>query len=997
MKASRHTRVLSAVLALSGLVGSSALAQEATPPAPTEPPTQEATQQEPAQPPAANAPGATQPEAPAEPAAQPRRSKRAQQRQDTVPEGTEFVEEMNITGTRIPRKELTTAAPVTVLTREVIEQTGRATVGEILQSLPEQSNAINTQFNNGGDGSTRVNLRGLGAGRTLVLLNGRRHVAGGTGADATVDLSTIPVSAIQRIEVLKDGGSAVYGSDAISGVVNIITRKDYVGTEATAFTGLSSRGDGLLYDLGLTTGVASERGNILISGGYYTQRPAMAGDRPFSKYDKYYDWNSRAVYTLGSSSIPNGVIRKGGAPAGSGNDRWNSLPAGSAYTYDPATGNFRVYNGTGVTDAGGDQYNYQPENYLVTPQERAHLYLTGNINLGAHVDAFIEGSLTNRQSSQMLAPEPLFTISEGVTVTADNVYNPFGRPFTDIRRRLVEFGNRRTSQDLTTYRIVTGLTGYVPESASFLKGWQWETSFNFGRTQGVDVKQGNLQRSRLAAAVGPSFYDEQGVARCGVPGAPIEGCVPLNLFGGAGTISKDMVDYLTYVGTARGFNQQASLLATAGGSLFSLSPSTRPVGLALGYEYRRELGANLPDPLTAKGDTTGNKGEPTAGGFYVNELFGELSVPVLARSVLGATGDEAGEDLLELTAAARAFRYSTFGNGATYKVGARVSPYRDVTLRGTWSTAFRAPTIGNLYSGAADSFEDVVDPCVANPSLPNCPGPVDDDRSQLLARLGGNPDLQPETAKIFTVGLVLTPRWVEDLSFTVDYYNIDIRNSITNVTADVILSSCHTSDPSRTPQYCERITRAEDGTILSIADPLSNVGGDRTSGVDFAVRYSPETPYGRIGLSADLTYLGFFDRELPSGDVIHGRNNYDLGGVYADWKGIAGVSWALDPFNAGVTVRYINGYQECANNTCNVAAGSDIKPISRDVEAYATVDLTLGYKLNTGAGTTTLSGGVNNVLDRAPARLYNGFLAGSDAATYDYMGRYFYVRLAHNF
>src|SRR3954468_21411944 len=188
----------------------------------------------------------------------------------------EYAEEMVVTGSSIPRVELTTAAPVTVLNRTQIESSGRPSIGDILQSIPEQSNAINTQFNNGGDGSTRINLRGLGTPRTLVLVNGRRFVAGGTGADASVDLNSIPTAAIQRIEILKDGASAVYGSDAISGVVNIITRKDFSGTEISAFSGVSNYGDGVLVDLGATTGQVTERGNILFSGGFIKQQPVWS-------------------------------------------------------------------------------------------------------------------------------------------------------------------------------------------------------------------------------------------------------------------------------------------------------------------------------------------------------------------------------------------------------------------------------------------------------------------------------------------------------------------------------------------------------------------------------------------------------------------------------------------------------------------------------------------------------------------------------------------------
>jgi outer membrane receptor protein involved in Fe transport len=926
----------------------------------------------------------------------------------------EYIEEIVVTGSRIPRKELTTAAPVTVLDKEQLERTGRTSIGEILQNIPEQSNATNTSVNNGGSGATRVNLRGLGSERTLVLLNGRRHVAGGTGADASVDLNSIPSAAIQRIEILKDGGSAVYGSDAISGVVNIITRKDYSGTEARLYTGISDKGDGLLYDLSLTTGQSTERGNILFSAGYYTQNDVFAGDRDFSKYDQFYDFNERQIYTLGSVTIPEGSLTPRAGDGGGGNQTWLDLrakyPTAPTFIRDRNTGEWRPFNGVGVTDAGGDLYNYQPANYLVTPQQRAHLYSTGGVRLGNSARAFFEASYTNRQSAQKLAAEPLGTRGEAVTVSAQNVYNPFGRNFTDMRRRLIEFGNRDYEQDLTTFRIVTGLEGKLTEDAGPLNGFGWDIAFNYGRTQGIETKQGLLQRSLLRNAVGPSFIDPTtGVATCGTPAAPIDGCVPLNLFGGEGSITKEMAEYLSYRGTARGFNQQQSISANIGGELFKLSEKANPAGIAVGYEHRREAGANIPDPLTAKGDTTGNKGEATEGRFYVNEAYAELSVPVM-----GVTDDATGEnrDLLEFTGAARVFSYNTFGSDFTYKFGTRISPIRDLTARATYSTAFRAPSVAELYSGSFDGFPRATDPCSAAKQGDSRPQgtPVDtvcdsqgvpddmyDPRVQQLAIGGGNPDLKPETAKILTVGIVLEPQMaaLKDVTATVDYFNIAVDEAIAAVGTDTILNSCYPSSGG-SPQYCERISRFPTGEIDRILDPQSNVGGDKTSGLDFNVRYQPQTSFGRVGVSLDATYLANFDRRLASGNIVKAKGTYDLG-VYTDWKAILGLNWANGPLAAGANIRWINGFKECQENSCTVQEEGAVEPPSRQVSDYYSTDVNVAYDWEMKAGTATAQLGVNNLFDAKPAYVANGFTAGSDPTAYDYMGRYMYLRLSYNY
>jgi len=998
----KKNTILAAAVVVNGAWGV-AVAQEAAAPAAAEqtqpapnpvqqPMTGEATQ------PGQTAPAATTPAAPA------RAAQAAPAQADAQPE--EYVEEIVVTGSRIPRKELTTAAPVTVLDKQQMERTGRTSIGEILQNIPEQSNAINTSVNNGGDGSTRVNLRGLGSGRTLVLLNGRRHVAGGTGANASVDLNSIPSAAIQRIEILKDGGSAVYGSDAIAGVVNIITRRDYSGTEARLYTGMSDKGDGQTYDLSLTTGQSTERGNILFSAGYYTQRDVFAGDRTFSRFDRDYDFNSRRIRTLGSPTTPEGTIQPRAADGGGGNQAWLDLqsqyPNTSVFIRDRGTGAWRPYVGTGIPEAGGDQYNYQPANYLVTPSERAHMYATGGVRLGSSSRGFFEVSYTNRQSSQKLAAEPLGTRGEAVTVSANNVYNPFGRNFTDMRRRLLEFGNRAYAQDLTTYRIVTGLEGKFSDDFGPLNGFTWDMAFNYGRTQGIETKQGLLQRSRLRNAVGPSFIDATtGQARCGTPTAPIADCVPLDLFGGEGTITKEMAEYLSYRGTQRGLNQQQSVSANIGGELFRLTPNASSAGLALGYEHRREAGADIPDPLTAKGDTTGNKGEPTEGRFYVNEAYAELSIPVL-----GMTDAETGE----FTGAARVFSYNTFGSDFTYKFGTRISPVRDVTARATYSTAFRAPTVGDLYSGQFDGFPRVTDPCSAKTAgtqreqgtpvdavcdSQGVPDDMYDNRAQQLAINGGNPDLKPETANIFTVGVVFEPQFFKEFTATVDYFNIAVDGAITDVGADAILASCYPASGGPS-ELCERVVRFPSGDIEYLFNPLANVGGDKTSGVDFNFRYQPETSFGKVGVSLDATWLHKFDRTLAGGTIIQGRGHYDLG-VYTDWKANLGLSWASGPLSAAGNVRWINGFKECAGNACTVQNEEDPLPLSRQVKDYYATDLNVAYDWEMKAGTATAQLGVNNVFDAQPAFITEGFLGGSDPTSYDFMGRYMYVRLSYNY
>jgi outer membrane receptor protein involved in Fe transport len=942
----------------------------------------------------------------------------------------QFGETMVVTGSRIRRKDLTTPAPVTVLSREQVQASGKVSIGDFLQSLPEQGNAINTAVNNGGDGATRVALRGLGSARTLVLVNGRRWVPGGTGADSSVDLNSIPTAAIERIEVLKDGASAVYGSDAIGGVVNIITRRKFEGVDLNAFTAQTSHGDGLTYDLNATTGAGGERGNILFSAGFFKQQSIMADARRFSQFQRFFDATGAnggdgptTEYLSGSGTIPAGrvVIPAGERGVPNGNALWNSLVTASGNTTsgsfirDPtatATGGWRRYLGSTLPEVGGDGYNFQPENYLLTPQQRVSLYSAGDLNVGNFARGYFEASYVNRQSNQNLAPEPLLTDGEGLTISRNNVYNPFGRDFSadlgaGVRRRLLEFGRRVTAQDLDTFRVVGGLDGTLSDAFGPAKGWFWDVSFNYGRNAGTQLKNGNLRLPRLQDAVGPSFRDSTGVARCGTPGAPIAGCVPLDLFGGPGSITPDQVRGLTYTGTLRGLNQMFAFQVNSSGELFRLL-SDRPLGLAVGYEYRTNQGQSIPDPVTVAGETSGNKGEITSGGYFVNEGYAELSVPLLGRLPLV-------EDL-EATAAVRVSDYSTFGTNTTYKFGGRYTPVRDFTVRGTYSTAFRAPSISDLFFGIADNFASVQDPCAGaaagTPLAAQCGAAAGngDDQTQLRSQVGGNPRLQPETAKIFTVGAVFEPSFFKNFTATVDYYKIDIDKNIGVIGENVILAGCYPGAAGTPNQaYCNLISRnPASQRITNILNLNANVGSESTAGIDLALRYTlPTQSIGRFGFVIDATWLRYHDQVLANGDVIRGRGTFDLqqvgagtGGVFPTFKANAGVNWGLGGLGLGVATRFLGSYTECGDPDGNFAGGGlcyQDSTYRRQVDAYNTWDAFVSYGFKSAAGRTSLGVGVNNVFDKTPAIVYNGFTANTDPTAYDVAGRYLYFRIGQSF
>ncbi|TMA30155.1 MAG: hypothetical protein E6J88_06345 [Deltaproteobacteria bacterium] len=376
-------------------------------------------------------------------------------------------EEIIVTGTRVRRKDLNTPAPVTVLSRDQITASGRVSLGEFLQALPEQGNTVNAQVNNGNDGSIYVSLRSLGSQRTLVLVNGRRMVPGGTGANSAADLSTIPAAAIERIEVLKDGASAIYGSDAISGVVNVILRKRFNGTEVSGYAGISQKGDGQTYDVHAVSGTAGDRSSILISLGYQEQRPVYAADRDFSKTTYNYDFDAAPAGQATDSGTgcfadPNTEECVPKAQSGTGNSTTFpngrfSIPAsacanaaavgshpalaavcaasankGGGFMADAPRDQPGVGPATGYIKYPSDLYNTNAGpsalNYLITPARRIQVFSTGDVNMGSAARAFFEASYVNRSSSQVLSPMPLVNSTiptQPVTVSSDSIYNPF--------------------------------------------------------------------------------------------------------------------------------------------------------------------------------------------------------------------------------------------------------------------------------------------------------------------------------------------------------------------------------------------------------------------------------------------------------------------------------------------------------------------------------------------------------------------------------------------
>ncbi len=914
-------------------------------------------------------------------------------------EAVEVIEKIEVTGSRIKRTDMEGANPVTVIGQAEIAKMSVTNVGDLLNNLTSAAgNAANTQTNNGGDSAVRFSLRGLGEERTLILVNGRRYVAGGGGANSSVDLNTIPTSIVKRVEVLKDGASSIYGSDAIAGVVNIITRDDFDGFELKANYGQTTESDGAQTGFDLTFGASGDKGNVVVALGYNEQEDVFMGDRSFSEFEL--------------RAYEDGSTQQGGSSA----PPWNNLDGPTVGDSDtnqsrgPGYGDWRDYDGS------NDSYNYNPVNYLQTPSKRTYISLFGNYEITDGIRAFTEASYTQTRGSRLIAPEPLAPLvffGSPAPYAADNYYNMTQGPkdaegnsyvINDWRRRMLETGGRGNSRQYSTFRVVVGLDGDLQLGDNT---YSWELSYNYGKSDSQEQASGYFNLDRVADAVGPTGWLDGNGDLGGSPGdqlvcldsssAVIDGCVPLNIFGQPDTdtaVTAEMLQYVSgnYNTTDLGDNRQESIQAIISGELFDLPAGA--VGFAAGYEYRKESGSYTPDSLVLQGTTTAGSAVATDGGYSLDEFFIEATLPILANAPLAHR--------LELDVAARYSDYSTFGNNTTTKLGVRWMPVEDIMIRATVSEAFRAPGTPEMFGGAETAFPEVNDPCDGDTTPnANCIAsgvPVGGYDSggveQVPTKIGGSANwadatLTPEEADTLTVGVVWNPNFIEGFSATVDYWNIELTNAISEVGADSRLKGCHDRG-----EYCDSILRfgAESpvaGSIIEVYDYTVNVGGIDTDGIDFDLRYAFETDIGDWVVQLDGTYLLGYEKEIAGGEVIDhtGRFEVNHDGFFTELRSNLTVNWSVDDWSVTGTARYIGGVTE-------TEAGWWTDPFDRDVESMTTFDLQGTWQAMENVALTV---GADNIFDKQPPFVYSAFGANTDVTTYSTLGAFTYARVTLSF
>jgi outer membrane receptor protein involved in Fe transport len=913
---------------------------------------------------------------------------------------------VTVTGTRIKRTAIETAQPITRISRQEIQKSGYTNVGELLGQLSSAGAFLNTAANAGGNGAVNIDLRNLGAKRNLVLVNGKRWIPALSGQ---TNLNTIPTSIIDHIEILQDGASAVYGSDAIAGVINIITLKNFNGAEAHAYYGIrndhrTGSWDGQIKQYDFTVGTGNDRSNVVFNVTYREQNAVLDGERKISRVPVV----GKPPHFGGSSGTPAGVFEFFG-PAVSG----RTIGQGTCSKYDPqaptatlcrltlqkvpaqpSIQNFKDFN------PATDSYNYGPTNYGISPGKQVSSYTQGHYDLSDNITFTANADYIRDEATILRAPRPLqvgaftYVANQGrqIGIAATNPYNPFGVDLVAdttapciqdgsciglglLNRRMLESGPRVSDFNRDYFHIFAGFNGYFN---LFSREIDWNVGFAQNRVQSTTISTGKFTAPNLSRALGPAD-------QCTAP------CVPLNFFGGAkvgdgGSITQAQAHY---IGSTRHIDSQTNLrdwTANLSSDVYSLPAG--PLGVAIGYERIDNYGYERPDSETQAGLSTLEQ-EPSLHGRVVrNAEYVELNIPLLA--------DLPGVKDLSVDIANRWAQFKrrggtegqdveSFVHDSSGRLNIRYQVNKDLLLRASWAQGFRSPNVSELFGGQTATNEAVSDPCAdgifggyepGTPLPPNCPGGTADlqNDSQIHGLSGGNRQLGPESSISRSFGFVYSPSQIPGLDLNADYFKIEITNAVRTLGDANIIDGCFFNST-----FCNLIT-IRGKQVTSIKDVLTNVGSELTEGVDVGLHYKfPSTSFGDFDARINGTFVKTFDVTKVNRLTKTGFATSHLAGItdhpkrrfngYLDWDyGNWSAQYHIEYFDSVVEPCNM-GFSLCTpqlqDNTTDFQGTTGQLSHGRNYEG-ATVyhDVHVGYTLP--AINTTLGLGVQNLFDKKP-------------------------------
>ncbi|HEY0660518.1 MAG TPA: TonB-dependent receptor [Lysobacter sp.] len=945
------------------------------------------------------------------------------------------LDRIQVTGSRIRQVDLETAAPVLQITRADIENQGFQSVADILQNISAAgSPAISrTSPLSSGEavGGQYIDLRNLGATRTLILVNGKRL---GVTTDGGQDVASIPAAMIERIEVLKDGASTIYGSDAIAGVINIITRKNFDGAEANAYLGQYGEGDGQREVVDFVMGFTGDRGSLTAGVEVSGEDPVWAKDRWFaiSRFPTGEDSAPRPG-GLSSTSQFGSVVFRGVDANGNPVNQTRTLRRDVAGLDPNDFNSFRAFG-------GGDLSNPAEQSTVYSGIDRKSVFLSGRYDITDSIGFDVDALYTDRDSFAQNAGFPFqsanFDLSAG-GLSIDSYFNPLGNQADNVpagvERQAVQYRRRgwevprQVRNSLTTYRFSGAFSGSFDIGARY---WDWDAGYLFNKGEGRQISTGNLNTMAVGLATGPSFLNADGVVQCGTPDNPtplgnqIGQCTPWNPlvpfgYDAPNSLADPNVQaFLYHTGQALSETTTDVYYANLSGTLATLPGGD--LGIAVGMEHREEAGFFSPDGLAQTGLSSGLASGPTSGSYALDEVYAELQIPLLA--------DVAFAKELSFSVASRYSDYDTFGDTINSKFGFTWKPLDSVLVRGTWSEGFRAPNISDLFGGSSQTFETYTDPCdtlfgsaggsaacladvpvgfrqPANDADGLADGPGIQTPVPFVS--GANPDLTPETSESRTLGVVWSPEFVPGLNLTLDWWNIRIENTITADSPTAILEDCYVRGiASRCDALgSDAFTRDPvTGEITRLSFATRNAGFQETEGFDFDLNYKLDTAWGKFTLAWLNTYVS--KNELKVDNLpgvpkqLNGHFTDDFGAFFR-LRSNASLGWERGAWAATWAARYYSGGKEDCffEDRCSLPDFS-----SPDTQGLITPKNELGSNTFhdvqvrwTAPWDATVSVGANNVFEHYAAPSYvqpnSGF---SYYGGFD-IGRFVYLKYQQRF
>ena len=949
---------------------------------------------------------------------------------DTNADGSDG--EIVVTGSRIKRSSTDSAAPLAVVSSEEFKLSGAVNVEQVINTLPQVLPGTTSFSNNPGGGVATLNLRGIGTNRNLVLVNGRRWMFFDTSQ--VVDLNTIPQFLIDGVDVVTGGASAVYGSDAIAGVVNFRLRTNLTGVEVGSQYSITEEGDGARWDTHVAIGgeFADGKGHVTAYGEYYKRQSVFQGARGFSASTFGDDATGTAFTPGGSATTGAGRFAVPGTaavPAGGG------LPAvtlprgvgpfGTALgaTYDDPTGTARNYV------SASDIYNYAPANYLQVPQERWLLGAYGDYEVTEGVTAYMEVSFVNNRVANELAATPVtgnFNVNlaavapflsaadqarfaqidaNETAINAARTARGLGPLFAGtaapanaagviqlgVNRRILETGSRNSLDERNAFRALFGLRGDIGDT-----GLSYDAYYSYARTRNANVQAGNISRRAFQAG--------------------LDGSAPAIDVFGPGSLTPAQVAQISILAQ----NNDVSVLQVAqgsiNGSLFNFGMGGDDIGFSVGGEYRSLYSRFIPDTALSSGDVIGfNAGNPTQGSYNVKEVFGELRIPIAANQPFF--------EKLEVNLAGRYSDYSldAVGGVTTYAAGAEWAPIRDIKFRGQYSRAVRAPNVGELFGGLQTGFPGATDPCTTPAALTGTlravciatgvpaanlgqgvPSTLQPN-VQIQSQTGGNPNLVAEKADTYTFGVVLTPTFIPRFTLSVDYFNIKIGNAIATAGGGPanILNLCYNVFQDANNGFCQLINRnsstgAIDGTVNPdgstsvVFAGAANLSAVKTSGIDLEANYTQPLGFGLFADESKLnfSFLGTYTRKntfvpvkgLPQVIECAGYFGLNCGNPQGKYKWTTRLSLVDGPLTSSFRWRHIS-------KTLDDDATTDY--VVETLRAYDLYDLSFSIDIT---DQFSMAAGVNNLLDKKPQLIgSNQEQANTYPGTFDVLGRDFFV------